>query len=96
MADPKVRAALAEAQTDALGGVVRAMNAGSADALGVLRVVMHDKAHPAGVRVRAATVWLDQAFKARELVDLEQRVAILEARITAGGIDCERRQSASE
>jgi len=78
MATPKVRLALKEAQDDALGDVTRRMNAGSHNALAVLEAVMNDQTLNAAVRVRAALGWLETAFKARELLDLAERVRQLE------------------
>ena len=82
-ADPVVRAAVRQAQDDALGEVTRRMNAGSQDALRVLREVMQDGDMPPSVRVRAAQVWLDTAFRARELLELADRVAGLEQQLEA-------------
>lgn len=81
MENPLVRAALVAAQDEALGDVVRQMNAGAADALEVLREVMADKRQPAGVRVRAAAIWLEQGFRAREMLDLATRLTVLEEAI---------------
>lgn len=81
---PKVRSALQDAQTNALGDAVRKMNAGARDALDVLREIMQDKAMPPAVRVRAALGWLEAAFKARELLDLTVRLDDLERRLTNG------------
>ena len=74
---PVVRAALAEAQDRALGDVVRRMNSGAGDALDVLAEIMQDKAQSGGVRIRAAQVWLEQAFKSRELLDMAREIAEL-------------------
>lgn len=79
-AEPMVRAAITAAQDDALAQVSARMNAGSNAALDVLHALMTDAAAPASVRLRAAQVWLDVAFRARELVDLVARVTDLEQR----------------
>jgi hypothetical protein len=79
--DPLVKAAVVEAQAEALGDVVRAMTAGSRNALSVLASVMNDKRAADSVRVRAAMGWLEIAFRARELIDLEQRLTELERRV---------------
>lgn len=75
--DPMVTAALRVAQDDALGDVVRRMNSGAGDCLDVLREIMRDKAQSGGVRIRAAQVWLEQAFKGRELLDMAKEIAEL-------------------
>jgi len=79
-ADPLVRAALKEAQGDALADAVRALNGGARTALDVLLEVMRDKSMPGGVRCRAADSWLSHAARYRELLDLEERVSELERR----------------
>ena len=83
MADPMVRAALTEAQGEVLGQVTRRMNAGGNLSLDTLQEVMADKAMSPSVRVRAAIGWLEQAWKARELVEIEQRLAALEEAVGA-------------
>lgn len=83
--DPCVRAALRDAQGDMLGDVVRTMTAGSRDMLDVLRGVAHDADMPPSVRVRAALGWLEQAWRARELVDLDARIRELEERMANDG-----------
>lgn len=79
--EPAVRAALGQAQTDALRDVTRRMNAGSFEALDVLREVMHDVKVAPGVRVRAALGWLEAGYKARELLSVEERLTALEEAI---------------
>ena len=75
---PAVQAALRAAQDEGLAEAVRIMNAGSKTALRMLVELMCDDRVAAGIRLRAAQVWLEQAFRARELLDLTQRVAALE------------------
>lgn len=79
-ATPAVRAALRSAQDESLGDVTRRMNAGSGNMLDVLEEVAQDRDMPPTVRVRAAQVWLDNAFRAREILDLAARVAALEGK----------------
>lgn len=78
---PAVRVALREAQDESLCDVTRRMNAGAGNMLDVLDEVARDREMPPAVRVSAARAWLDTAFKARELLDLAQRVAELEQRL---------------
>jgi hypothetical protein len=85
MALPKVRVAIRQAQDDALGDVVRSLNAGARPILAVLLSLARDADTPAGVRVSACRAWLDVAFKARELLDLTERVNELEIRLKEGG-----------
>ncbi len=84
MAAPKVRAAIRQAQDDALGDVVRKLNADSRQMLDVLLSIARDTETAAGVRVSACRAWLDTAFKARELLDLTARVVELETRLQEG------------
>lgn len=80
--DPLVLSALRQAQDSQLSDVVRRMNHGSALALDVLSTLMNDRKCPASVRLRAAATWLDMAFKARELLDLVERISRLEEAFT--------------
>jgi len=79
MRDPLVQAALRDAQGQVLGQVTRRMTGGANQALDTLQSIMADKTMPPAVRVRAALGWLAEAWRARELNDLEARVAALEA-----------------
>lgn len=82
MALESVRAALNEAQNEALGVVTRRLNAGAIAALDVLEQVMNGKKTPASVKVRCAQILLDAGFKARELLDLDSRLSELEVRLS--------------
>ena len=75
---PAVQAALRAAQDEGLAEAGRIMNTGSKTALDILIKLMCDRAVASGIRLRAAQVWLEQAFRARELLDLTQRVSTLE------------------
>ncbi len=79
--DPQVCAAIKEAQDQSLAQITRRMGAGSNTALDVLQAVMADAAMAPAVRVRAALGWLEQAWKARELSELTERVSELERRL---------------
>jgi hypothetical protein len=85
MALPKVRVAIRQAQDDALGDVVRSLNAGTRPMLAVLLSLAKDRETAPAVRVSAARTWLDIAFRARELLDLVERVNELETRLKEGG-----------
>lgn len=79
--NPLVRVALKDAQSESLGQVTRRMNQGCNRALDILQRVMADGEMPPAVRVRAALGWLEQAWKARELHELSERIGELERRI---------------
>lgn len=80
VADPVFQAALRDAQDATLGQITLRMTDGSNAALDLLQSVMADQGIAPAVRVRAALGWLDAAWKARELHDIEQRIAELERR----------------
>lgn len=78
---PAVRLAVRMLQEDALASVTRKLQADGGEMLCIVSEIARDKAMPPTVRLRAATAWLDLAFRATELLDLAQRVAALEAAI---------------
>ena len=80
-ANPAVRLALKEAQDEGLAQVCRRMSAGAGAMLDVLQAVAADVAMPPSVRVAAAKTWLDVMFRAKEMLELSQRVAALEAKM---------------
>lgn len=94
MAEPKVRAAIRQAQDDALGDVTRKLNADSRRMLDVLLSIARDTETAAGVRVSACRAWLDVAFKARELLDLAERMGELERRLQEKNDESERAAAA--
>lgn len=75
---PKVRAAIRETMDETTRTTAAAMLAGSSHALETLASVMDDVETPAWVKVNAARVWLETAFRLVELVDLVERVERLE------------------
>jgi len=93
-ASPVVRAALARAQDEALGDVCRRMSAGASDMLDVLQAVARDGDMPAGVRVRAALGWLDTMFKTKELLELVERIGVLEKTLEKEAKNEEERRKA--
>jgi hypothetical protein len=82
LADDAFRAALQRAQDAALGLAVRRLAGGLGVALDTLTTVMADTTGtPAGVRVRAAGLWLDAGLRWLELADLAARVEKLEVKL---------------
>ena len=77
-AAPEVRAALAQAQQEALAQVTRRAVAAMAEALDVLRGIAADPDAPTGGRVQAARAILENALRFAEAVTLEERVRALE------------------
>jgi hypothetical protein len=58
---------------------IKEAHAGSVDAVLVLLTIAEDRLASASVRVAAAKAVLDLAVKGREMLDLEARLAALEA-----------------
>ena len=81
MQDPAVRAALQAAQDDALADTTRRLNAGASQMLDVLQKVANDSTMPASVRVAAARTWLETMFRAKELLELTERITALEVKM---------------
>lgn len=78
------RAALHDAEAELLGATSRVLLSGTHAAVGVMAGVMSDEKQPAGVRLRAATNWLDQARGWYETHTLEERLDDLEGVVYGG------------
>jgi hypothetical protein len=78
--DPAFQAALRQAEARTLDTAVRRLVGASGDALDTLVDLMTSTYVKDGYRIRAATVILEQLVKLRELNNLEQRLAALEAK----------------
>ena len=73
------RAALHDAEAELLGATMRVLLTGTHAAVAVMAGIMaDDKTVPSGVRLRAATSWLDQARSWYETETLEGRLDDLE------------------
>jgi hypothetical protein len=77
--DRRFSAALDQAQRQALDAVVRRLTSLSVAAGSVLARVMTDEGATSASRVRAADIVLGRFVQLRELAQLEQRMAALEA-----------------
>ena len=75
---PEFAEELAGAVRDAMAGAMRSLEAATAEAVEALRHIVADREAPPGVRVSAARVVLEQAQRALEREELEDRVAALE------------------
>jgi phage terminase small subunit len=78
---PAVRAALAAGQDAALFEAAVILGRDARAMLDVLREIAESRESPASCRVRAALGWLEVLFRARELLDLAQRVDEIERRL---------------
>jgi len=76
--DPLVRAAIRDAQRDALENATRRLAAGTVGALGVIWSILRDDKMGPYVRLRAAEMWLSAVFRFAELYDLDARISALE------------------
>jgi len=79
--DPDIKAAVNERQTEVLAQVTRVTVASMTEALDVLRGIMLDVNNPPTPRVTAARAILETGLRFKELVELAERIARLEARI---------------
>lgn len=80
LADPDFQAALTAAEADLLAVTTRQLLSSTMAALGVVGTIMTGDGPP-GVRLRAATTWLDQARTWYETKTLEARLQALEAEV---------------
>lgn len=71
-------------QADALSHAVRGLSAGAQEATALLRAVIRNPEAPEAVRVRAAVAVIDAVVKLAGYIDLEERIATLEARAEHG------------
>lgn len=78
--DTDFKAALHAAEAQLIDQAVRRLAGAANDAIGVLVTIMNNKRAAASVRVRAATVVIEQLVKLRELNNFEERLAAVEAR----------------
>jgi len=83
LGEPAFEAAYRSARRDAVQQAVTRLQQVSGAAVGVLVQVMADKTNPAGTRVNAAKTVLEFSFRAVELEDLAERIAVLEAQTGA-------------
>jgi hypothetical protein len=70
-----------KAKREALSEATARLRSTMTEAVDVLRDVMQNTEHPPGPRVSAAKAVLDNAFKAVEVEDLEERLSALEEHI---------------
>ncbi len=83
--NPAFTAALRDAEADALRSLTRQLVSLGKRATATIADAMTDPSVNASTRVRAADVVLGRLLQLRELVDLEERVASLEASVAAQG-----------
>ena len=81
LATPAFRAALAQAEGEAVAAAGRKLVALAESALDTVAAVMTDPQAPDAVRVRAAEVVLNNLMKFREVIAFETRLADLEREV---------------
>jgi hypothetical protein len=80
LAEDTFRAALLEAEGDALDGAARRLVALSEAAIAVITQILVDRDAPALVRLRAAETVLSNMLRLTELRNIESRVSALEGK----------------
>lgn len=81
--DPAFSAAHKTARGQLLETTLTALQSASTEAVTCLRTVLNDTSAPITARVSAARNVLDFALKAHEVLEVEERLAVLEARLDA-------------
>jgi hypothetical protein len=79
LSDPVFSSAHREARGRLLESTLTALQAASADAVICLREVINDKTAQVSARVSAARSVLEMGLKAREVLEVEERLKVLEA-----------------
>lgn len=79
--DSAFRAELTGAEGEAIDAATRRLLQLQDPAIDTISATMDDQANPAAVRLRAAQIALETLLKLRELRNLEQRLAELEAAV---------------
>jgi hypothetical protein len=81
--DPAFSVAHKEARGRLLETTLTALQSASVEAVACLRNVVNDKGAPTTARVSAARNVLDFALKAHDVLEVEERLMVLEARLDA-------------
>lgn len=82
--DETFKAELQRAGDELIGATVRQLSDAAGLAVITLRTIITDRAAPSGSRVRASAVVLGSMLRVKEQLDLEQRIAALEAAVKGG------------
>lgn len=77
--EPAFRAALSAAEGAAIDAATRSLLALQSDAIATIESIMNDCEQPGAVRLRAAQSVLDYLLQLRDLRNMENRLAALEA-----------------
>lgn len=94
LADPAFAAAYRQARGRLLEDTLANLQAASGDAVRTLRAVLDDEAARPGEKVSAARAILEYSLKAREVLEVEERLRALEDRLLLGGASESKQQIA--
>jgi hypothetical protein len=83
LADPDFSAAYREARGQLLEATLAALQAAGAAAVETLKTVMKDETAQPSARVSAARTVLEMTLRAREVLEVEERLRLLEERLNA-------------
>lgn len=83
--DPAFSTTLKEARSRALESTLSSLQGASGKAVETLHEVMKDKTAQPAARVSAAKTILEMTIRARDILETEERLRVLEARLLAGG-----------
>src|SRR5215813_9455139 len=78
---PEFQARLREARLQLSRDIVNSLQANALDTVNTLRAVMHNDEAPPSTRVSAAGKLIELSLRAKDQLDMEERVAALEATI---------------
>lgn len=82
---PHVQKAYRDAQHQVFSEAVNQLMLDTGDARSTLKEIMKDTGNPAGVRVRAAQIILEQSIQIHKMEELEQKIAELEELVKERG-----------
>lgn len=85
MADPEFSAALKDARSRALESTLSSLQGASGKAVETLHSVMDDPEASASSKVMAARTILEMSLRARDLIEVEDRLRALEMRLALNG-----------
>ena len=84
LAKPAFKLRLKQMVADMFRRTAHTLSAGTAEAARALLQVLRDPASTPGAKLSAARTLLEYGFKSHEVVDLDERVATVEAQLAGG------------
>lgn len=83
LSEPNFQAAYRETRRQCVESAIARLQQSACEAVTTLVTVMQDALTPASVRVSAAKTVLEQAYRGQEILDMEERLAIVETQLAA-------------